>query len=328
MKKFLFLTVAATMAFASCNKTEVVYTDGPQEIAMFAVNNVATKAPVADATFPVGDKMEVAAYSLTEGEGYFEQTTFSKTSTYWTGTPARFWPVTAATLNFLAVSEPASDSPLTIEFNDTYYASGAAVTLADNSSKQYDLMYAAGQGVRTTTAPEKVDMVFKHALSWINFKVKDAANTGKIRVKSLTLNDCYYTGNLLLTNSKYDQASVTSADVEAAWTRTGTAADMLVYGTEVLCTDTAQEYGTGLLVVPGATTGAGFTIVYTIANGADITFTTTEALTPVTWEAGKKYTYVIGFGALNEIAINPTVDVYITDLNSNSTNDDDIPVAI
>lgn len=311
MKKIFFLTAAAAMLFAACQKTEVVYTDGPQEIAMFAVNNVATKAPVANAIFPTGDKMEVAAYSLTEEAGYFSQTTFSKNGNYWTG--GKYWPVTAATLNFLAVSEPASESNLTIEFNDTDYASGATVVLADNSTKQYDLMYAAGQGSRVDAAPEKVDMVFKHALSWINFKVKDAENTGKIRVKSIVLNDCFYTGDLVLDNTNFDKTTSTSDDVSVDWTRTGTDKNVTVKEETVLCTSTAVEYGTGLLVVPGTATTAGFTVVYTIDNGADITYTTTFAA-PVGsgWEEGKKYTYVIGFGALNEIAIAPTVDLYVT----------------
>lgn len=327
MKKFLFLAAAASMVLAACNKTEVVYTDGPQEIAMFAVNNVATKAgPVTTEEFPTGDWMEVAAYSLTETKDYFPQTTFKKVSTYWTG--GQYWPVTDATLTFLAVSEPATESPLTIAFNKTNYASGANVTLADNSTKQYDLMYAAGQGKREGSAPEKVDMVFKHALSWVNFKVKDTENSGKIKVKSLKLNGCYYTGNLTLTNTTFDKTSTSSADVKVEWTRTGSAADLLVYETEVICSDKAAEYGTGLLVVPGSTTGASFTIVYTIDDGAEITYTTTDALTPTTWENGKKYTYVIGFGALTEIAINPTVDVYITDLDSNGTEDDEISVDV
>ena len=327
MKKIFFLTAAAAMLFAACQKTEVVYNEGPQEIAMFAVNNVATKAPVEGATFPTSDNMEVAAYSLTEGAGYFAQTTFSKNGNYWTG--GKYWPVTAATLNFLAVSEPASESNLTIEFNNTDYASGAAVALADNSTKQYDLMYAAGQGARVDAAPEKVDMVFKHALSWINFKIKDAENTGKIRVKSIALNNCYYTGTLLLTNANFNLNTSTSDNVEVEWTRTGEAQDVNIKTETVLCTSTAAEYGTGLLVVPGTATTAGFTVVYTIDNGADITYTTTFASPAAPgWEAGKKYTYVVGFGALDQIAINPSVDLYITDLDKDTVANDDIPVDV
>ena len=43
MKKFLVFAAAATTLFAACNKTEVVYDNDPQEIAMFAVSNVAIR---------------------------------------------------------------------------------------------------------------------------------------------------------------------------------------------------------------------------------------------------------------------------------------------
>ena len=59
MKKFFFMAAAATALFAACNKTEVVYTDGPQEIAMFAVSNTATKAPVEGTVYP-DDNMQVS----------------------------------------------------------------------------------------------------------------------------------------------------------------------------------------------------------------------------------------------------------------------------
>ena len=106
MKKIFFLTAAAATLFAACQKTEVVYNKGPQEIAMFAVNNVATKAPVTDAIFPATDKMQVVAYLADGGtaDNYFAKTPFAKgAGSTWVGNPARYWPVTDATLNFLAV---------------------------------------------------------------------------------------------------------------------------------------------------------------------------------------------------------------------------------
>lgn len=329
MKKFLFLTVAAAMAFAACNKTEVVYTDGPQEIAMFAVNNVATKAPVADTEY-MDTQMEVAAY-LASGESpqnYFGKTAFIQSGEVFTG--SQYWPVTDATINFLAISEPASDSPLTISFDNTNYASGATVVLADNSVKQYDLMYAAGQGVKDGSNPGAVDMVFKHAQSWICFKVK-AQEKNKITVKSITLNGAIYDGTVNFANSKYNAtAEYTSseADVTVNWSTKGLPKNVSVKTGEYICTTSPVAYGDGLLVVPNEATSAGFTIVYSTGAG-DITFTDTfDSPVDGGWKEGKKYTYVIEFGSLEEIKIKPTVNMYITDLNSNSTDDDDIPVVI
>ena len=67
MKKVLCFAAAAMAIFASCQKTEVVYSnDGPQEIALFAVNKTATKTPVDGGSFSSNDNMAVAAY-IVEG---------------------------------------------------------------------------------------------------------------------------------------------------------------------------------------------------------------------------------------------------------------------
>lgn len=313
MKKFFFMAAAATALFAACNKTEVVYTDGPQEIAMFAVSNTATKAPVEGTVYP-DDNMQVAAYLASGTAGnYFDQTTFVKGTGTYVGSPAKYWPVTNATINFLAVSEAKSPAVTTITFDATTPASAAKVVLADNSDEQYDLMYAAGQGVKTSSDPAAVGMVFKHALSWICFKVK-AAEAGKITVKSITLNDAVYSGTLDLENDEYDETTAyesVDALVAPSWSSKGAAKDVLVSGDNYICTDSYVSYGTGLLVVPNTAITAGFTIVYSTGAG-DITYTANFTKPTEGWVAGKKYTYQISFGALAEIEITPTVTEWVS----------------
>ena len=107
MKRFYFLAVAATCLLASCNKTEIVPTGDAQEISFVAVNKVATKVPVDGTAFKEGDDMYVAAYIVagSEADGnFFGPTHFKNTGTYWTGDPARYWPLTTSTINFLAVT--------------------------------------------------------------------------------------------------------------------------------------------------------------------------------------------------------------------------------
>lgn len=306
MKKFFFMAAAATALFAACNKTEVVYTDGPQEIAMFAVSNTATKAPVEGAVYP-DDNMQVAAYLASGTAGnYFGQTKFVKGTGTYVG--AKYWPVTDATINFLAVSEAKTPAVTTITFDTTTPASAVEVVLDDNSSVQYDLMYAAGQGVKTSSDPAPVDMVFKHALSWICFDVK-AAEPDKITVKSITLNGAVYNGTLELENEEYEETATyesVDASVISSWSSKGAPKDVLVSDDDYICTDSYVSYGTGLLVVPNTATTAGFTIVYSTGAG-DITYTANFTKPTEGWVAGKKYTYQIGFGDLAQIEINPTV---------------------
>lgn len=315
MKRFFFLTVAATALFAACNKTEVVYNNNPQEIAFNAVNKTAVKAPVDGVDFPTDDNMQVAAY-LAQGDAgagqitsgnYFAATLFDYAGEFWKG--SRYWPLSESIINFLAISQPDPASPVATEFNSTTPAAKAIVTLADNSTAQYDLMYAAGQGHCKPGDYPDVDMVFKHALSWIYFTVKtNVTGTGKITVNSITLNDAVYNGELTLTNNSYNvTSSYTSAaaDVDADWTSVGTEQDVQVVSGAVTCGTSALDFGNGLLVLPGNQTS--FTINYTITHDAGVTNTLTYTYTlGGKWAMAKKYIYNITLN-LNEILIDPVV---------------------
>lgn len=212
MKKVLCFAAAALTLFAACQKTTVVYDNSePQEIAVFAVNKTATKAPVSGTDFPEDYDMQVAAYlaagGLTEDANsgdYFDGTLFSKgNDDVWTG--GKYWPMSTATLNFLAVAvPPASSSSYTgtaeVVFGESEDASRsnfvkqAVVTFAGNQTveavaggtdesgatpaavvanyNQFDLMYAAGNQSHTEgQIYSDVSMAFMHALSWIKFTV-------------------------------------------------------------------------------------------------------------------------------------------------------------
>lgn len=315
MKRFFFLTVAATALFAACNKTEVVYNNDPQEIAFNAVNKTAVKAPVDGVAFPTDDNMQVAAY-LAQGDAgagqitsgnYFAATLFDYAGEFWKG--SRYWPLSESIINFLAISQPDPASPVATEFNSTTPAAKAIVTLADNSTAQYDLMYAAGQGHCKPGDYPDVDMVFKHALSWIYFTVKtNVTGTGKITVNSITLNDAVYNGVLTLTNNCYNvTSSYTSAaaNVDADWTTVGTKQNVPVVSGAVTCGTSALDFGNGLLVLPGNQTS--FTINYTITHETGVANTLTYTYTlGGEWAMAKKYIYNITLN-LNEILIDPVV---------------------
>lgn len=325
MKKVLCFAAAAMAIFASCQKTEVVYSnDGPQEIALFAVNKVATKAPVVDNTFLEGDDMAVAAY-LVSGDGvtkgnFFDETKFQKGSgTTWTG--GRYWPISTATISFLAVTEKGGGVDKTESVFTT--ANEAVVTLSGNNVyNQNDLMYAAAQVTRTqgNEYPE-VAMVFNHALSWIDFKVKTNLTSDKatVKVNSITLNQVVTDGKLTVTNSKY--AEVASPELTATWNIDGIVkVDRMVpnadrsenaAGEMTLDTD-FERYGNGILVVPdGQSTG--FTINYTLIqkDGTEQTFNYTHTFTPA-WVMAHKYTYQISIN-LSEIEVAPSVTPWVVE---------------
>lgn len=328
MKRFFFLAVAATIAFAACNKTEVVYPDGPQEISFTAVSKVATKAPVAGIGFLADDNMDVVAY-LSEGGTsagtYFSKTTFSKNGTKWTG--GKYWPLTSSTLNFLAVTNKGGgvEGHVANEFTTTASAQSVASVLTGNDDvSQTDLMFAAGHGNNTPGNYPVISMTFKHALAWINFKVKNGTAGGPtITVNSITVNDVAANGTLTVTNPNYAALNTatgtgvcTTENLTASWAPGSTTTLKVLksdaaYADALTLTNAFAEFGNGVLVVPGDQSS--FTINYTVTYGGnsntfDYTHTITGSPKP-TWDMAKKYTYNVTI-SLNEIQIDPEVDIW------------------
>lgn len=321
MKRFLFFAASAIALFASCQKTVVNYEGTPQEISFFAVNKGATKAPVESEDFPEDYNMQVAAY-LAAGDGvtaddYFDGVTFEKGTTYWAG--GKYWPVSAATLNFLAVA-PQVNSVVTTEFDGTTVVSESTTTVVGNSiaTTQYDVMYAVARKAKTAgSAPGAVAAVFKHAYSWLDFKFKVSnTETGAptIKINSVTVYDVATDGTLTVavTNATDPTAEMTATP---SWSATGVSTGIAVpekTATGVLTktdnlTNTLTEYYKGLLLVPEKPMSK-FVIDYTTTLGTDVhnfTYTYTPATAP-TWAAGKKYTYEITM-TLSQIEVNPSV---------------------
>ena len=326
MKRFFFLAVAATAMLAACNKTEIVPTGELQEISFMAVNKVATKVPVNGTAFKADDDMHVAAYIVAGSEtdgNFFGPTYFKKNGTYWTGDPARYWPLTTSKINFLAVTGKGGGASNSTTTFTGPFASGATVILNDNSAfNQNDLMFAAGQGTHTQgEGYTAVPMVFKHALSWIKFFVCKKDESGyDITVNSIKLNGASYQGTLTLSNGQFNEETLQETDkVVATWSDTtpkdgvpvpniagdGAAPAVTLQYSATGTTET--EFGNGLLVVPGYATS--FTINYTLtqAGGVANTFDYTYTLpADGKWEMAKAYLYNISFD-LSEIEINPEV---------------------
>lgn len=323
MKRFFFLAVAATAMLAACNKTEIVPTGDPQEISFVAVNKVATKTPVSGVDFLDSDKMQVAAYIVAGSEeagDFFGKTLFEKSGSFWKGNPARYWPLSSSVINFLAITDNGGNvsDKTNISFPSPFTKT-ATVQLSNNAClNQTDLMYAAGQGSHDQGgAYNDVDMVFKHALSWVNFKFSTPNTTGyQIVVNSVKLDGACYDGTLTLDNADYDQVTPapTTAAVVPSWSPSDAVnnifvpnADGSAKATALPLTSTPTLFGNGLLVVPGYATS--FTINYTLIqeDGTDNTFNYKYNLpSGGSWKMAMKYFYNINI-TLSEIEVDPSV---------------------
>lgn len=319
MKKFIFLAAAATMLFAACNKTEVVYDNDPQEISFLAVNRAATKAPVDGTAFLTEDNMAVSAY-LVSGDGvtpgnFFTETEFNENGEVWTG--GRYWPISTSTISFLAVTEKGGK----VDNSETSFegpmASKAVTVLTDNNVlDQNDLMYAAAQATHTQGADyAAVPMKFKHALSWINFTVKTNLTSAQaaVTVNSIALNGACTDGTLTVEYTNYNVAG--EPVLTPSWAKATKKGNPLyvpvadgssAVGSQVVTNDSVA-YGNGLLVVPGNSADS-FTINYTLdQGGAAQTYNYTYTFpSDLDWEMAHKYTYNVGI-TFTEIQIDPEV---------------------
>lgn len=331
MKKYLFILAAAALGFASCSNDDVVAenttVNQQKEIAFMALAQPSTRAAIDGTTFPTTLDMMVTAYQVEATGGsagvYFDATPFkyqyaggasapAVNASYWGGTTARYWPLTPAYINFLAIANANADNATDVTWGSNK-ADQVVIVMSDNSSAQRDLMYARGDGEvtqssNTLTFPAKVDMQFHHAQAWIDFKVKAKTDVETaITVNSITLNGAKYNGTYTVTHTAYN--GKTGQSVAGAWSALpSTGTDKLVPNwTAAALTTSFVTVGNGLMIVPddAATDDfESFTINYTF-DGKTYEYTYTPASKSV--DQKKHYIYEITF-QLHEIFINPTVE--------------------
>lgn len=351
MKKLFVFAASAMMVFASCTDNEIVYqNETPQEISLFSVvDNMTRGAQTATGGFEHSN-MIVAAY-LAPGDGvtagdYFKDAPFTGTPADGTNaagnfTGGKYWPIEAATLNFMAVAPEVGTvaeagtlnsgvkttfvSVNTADEDETPVIQGkATVKVANNYENQHDVMYATVRASKNINAanytPNAVGMSFQHALAWVNFTFK--ATTPGIKINSITINDAIYDGTLTVIAENYGVADVALSTNATSWTEKSEAADNIVSGDvlDLVIEDDADESDVltwgesdtsrgGILVVPCNPTS--FVINYSVTVGTDThtynyTYPITEPEEGTAWAMGKKYNYNITMG-LQEIKISPTV---------------------
>lgn len=321
MKKNLLLIPVAALAFAACSNEKTEYVGDtpiqPKEIAFSPLVQPSTRAAVDGAAF-TPTTMEVAAWDVTNGRDFFTATTFTQDATTWKG--GKYWPLSAAYINFLAYAELNAGSATWNLVGAGKAASGVTLVMADNKTAQKDLMYAIGNGEVTQTGnalafPANVPMTFKHAQAWVRFMADayDATSGGKVTLNSITLNGAKYNGTFTVTHTNYNASS--SQSVAGAWSALGSAADVAVpnWSAAAIAYDAGGDgvvVGDGLLIVPDDNSSTAdftsFTINYTLdGNTYDYTYTPATAAAANVDQA-KKYTFKINFH-LHEIEILPSV---------------------
>ena len=319
MKKFLF-SVLAVGALAACTKSEVKYA-GESEIAFRPVASVATKANVMHAIdgtdYPVAETFKVYAYwksdkvagtdhsEFADAAKYIDGKEFAKSvdGTLWRGAEKPYyWPKTGSMV--FACLSPADAPVINITHNvvnDQFvfgYASPAT------TAETIDLMWTdATVSYNEKTAVPGVPVTFKHALSWITFKVKgdEVTSGGNFVINNLTINEVKPQGSFL------------SAGRE--WQITGSPVDVTVFdGEKNLTTEPVviENVDRGTLVIPQVNDTKNYkaTIEFTNNLGDEVIEEVVTVDLGKGWEIGKHYTYYITFTA-TEILIEPHMEDWI-----------------
>ena len=324
MKKSIFILATAAIALASCNNDVKIAENKtlgnePQEIALFPLSTptkrvAPAKAPVDvnnTGVFPTTSTMVVAAYDVTAGANYFAPATFSNVAETNTWAGGKYWPLTAAHLNFLAYAEFADETDGTVTWNATNPVSQVAFAMTDNHTNQKDLMYACGTGTVSQTGntlsfptSDQVAMQFKHAQALIIFNVQGNATavSSGLSITNITLNSVSCQGTYTVTHTNWNSTSANT--VAGVWSAYGTGSNIpaVVNAGYSALTTSSQEYGT-LMVVPNQGI-VSFTINYTL-GGNNYAYTYTPAST--TLAQATKYIYNITLN-VHEIIVAPTVE--------------------
>lgn len=355
MKK-IFIALAAVAALAACSKVEATY-EQDVEINFNPVTANRTKAMVTGTTFPE-ENFNVWGYykqipqgrtiaqwmaSSEEQQEYIVEKPFTKKSDgLWGGVSSYFWPKVGSLMfaGYYPTNPPAAEIEYTFdnsvsEMTVTDYVAGnyqttGYVDIHTTTSHVEDFMYfnMTPTSYNSTTQSavgvvgNNVDVVFRHALSWINVVLVKDVNTpedAEITVHSVKFNSVLPQGDAVVDNSP------DATTDEIVWTAEGTPVNVEVcpnddtstpfVESDVVLTTTDNLLNKQPLFIPQAMAGD-LVVKYTIASTDGSKFTETKSINldglagNGAWQPGRKYTYTIIIGT-SEILIDPTVEDWV-----------------
>lgn len=339
MKKLFFIAAIAGAALVSCTKNELAPSVTEQEEISFAAPVVGAQTKVngaIGATYHTDESFDVwCVYNTTNGISewggtpYFNdiKAIYDSSLGGWALSPKYYWPATGY-LSFVAMSPSIGnatsyDQAKGFQITEAWSQGATQDAIIDlmyseptfNCQKSSYDDYGDGKDDDNDSGNFKyngVDLTFKHALSYITFQIKTAADystTTKFRLNTITLSGAYTTGTF---NQKVTDPWTEKTDGATGTYIAYTNASGLDFNNTAVAAP--SETGKETILLP-QTLVAGqqkITLNYQIStdNGttwidqvqeADLKNATVEE-----WEMGKKYTYTISI-SMTEIILDPAV---------------------
>lgn len=352
MKK-IFFALAAVAALAACSKVEATY-EQDVEISFNPVAANRTKAMVAATTFPEeqfnvwGYYKQIAqgktiaewmASSLEQQEYIVEKPFAKKTTGLWGGVHSYFWPKVGS-LMFVGYYPTSAAGNVDYTFNGTqskmtvtdyvagdYNTTGYVATAAATHTEDFMYFNMTPTSYNSTTQStvgvvgNNVDVVFRHALSWINVVLVQDNTTPNTSDAKITVHSVKFTSVLPQGDAVVDNTPGALTD-EIVWTAEGTAVNVEVCPNDdasttdvaendIVLTTTNNALAKQPIIIPQTMAG-NLVVKYTISSTDGSKFTETKSVNlrglagNGAWQPGKKYTYTITIGT-SEILIDPAV---------------------
>jgi hypothetical protein len=315
MKKILTIAAIAalTLSLASCNQNEVIETPVEDAISMSAFTPVATKSAVLSGTSlnPFSTDFIVNSY---QGTTKFMNNVDIKYTTSWdyaSASDKKYWPNDETKpLDFYAYA-PVSHSSMAVASD----GKSMTVTVPEANADQKDILYAQTLGCTksdrngttyTEGSTEKVPLVFKHALSQVNFAFKCTNSNIKVTVTKVAIENVANQVSETFAGVATTGASSVLTDYAAALNQASyvltadavnvTSANPMILAPQVAATTAWNK-------TSGDATGSRFAITCKIedanpaAGQSAVVYYDATAYIPASfaWEAGKNYTYTFNF---------------------------------
>jgi len=322
MKKLMILAAAA-LATLACSRNYEVNPVSEQEIGFgsWAENLTKAEARVQGSnTFLAGDTFAVYGYKVngSNNDVVFDDVvvTASGSGTLtWGYSPKRFWDQSASGYTFYAVSPSAIGTAATVDA-ETGAISSASISF---SGKDNDILVADKKEVAPADYNKKVEMVFNHIASLVDFKVKKHTNLGDavLAITSFSISDIDATGTFAV--SAYTSTHPVVTWTESAYANYDNTKGVTSVTLPTAVTTTGNDLIDDLVVMPQAFRSGSdehiqkVNIAYTITDeDSNVnTFTTSfnlklfdndddtdnEDTIVESWEAGKHYTFYITINA-------------------------------
>lgn len=258
--------------------------------------------------------------------------------TLWGGVTTYFWPkegslmfagyypvdMKGVTYNFTKDVNTMNVADYTLTYSSTGENQPTGFVNSEGTTYVEDFMYfnmteascdASTTGPKySVTTGNHVDVLFKHALSWINVILAKDANTpdgATITVNSIKFTSISPSGDAVINNSAVPPATkdiVWTADADAD------AVDVQVCPDNVtLDVGNKEPLAKQPIFIPQTMAGKNLVIEYTISSEDGSSFTETKTVPFTTgtdaWQPGKKYTYTVTIGT-TEILIDPIIETW------------------